>query len=128
MSKDAIQELQVKGEPSCFRCPIGFSAICFYAVCFCAVCLGSGGRQLLRRLDDERLVDVQHEERQEDGDEDASFHLRGDGIVTAGAERVASRQPPGAQPAPPQESVHLDGLGRVVGAGGQEAAGTPKIR
>ena len=49
-------------------------------------------------------------------------------IVARGAERVATSQPAGAQPATTQYSMPFDGFGRVVGARGQESARSAKIR
>ena len=40
---------------------------------------------------------------------------------TVAAQRVAPAQPPGAQPAAPDEAEPRDGLGRVVGTAGDEA-------
>ena len=65
----------------------------------------SAGGRLRRRLDEERLVDVQHQEtterwRGERGVPLLQSRVRRNRIVTAGAERMAARQPPAASQAP----------------------------
>ena len=82
---------------------------------------------------------VQHEEREKDGEKNASFHSTGparpdatsggwDGIVARGTQRVAAGQAPGGQPDAPHGAVTLDRLGSVVGARRQKPAGASKVR
>ena len=79
----------------------------------------------------ERLVAVQHHERQSDGEENALFHsvrpgrrhppsASGHGIEPTRPERMASRKPARRQPHTFDGAVDAHGLARVVRAGRQE--------
>jgi hypothetical protein len=67
--------------------------------------------RLRDRLDEQRLPDVQHQEREKDGEENASFHLERHWIVTRGAQRLTTDETPRRQPTAAQHAVARDGLG-----------------
>src|SRR3954469_17561453 len=84
-------------------------------------------RWLDRRFDDDGLPHVEHEEREEEGEENASFHLGRHWVVTRDTKRVTAHESPGGKPASARDAVAGDCLGSVVRAGRQEPAGTRKI-
>lgn len=53
--------------------------------------------------------------------------LQGHGIMASGAERMAAHEASGSQPAAANQTEPPDGLGRIVGARGQEAAGSSEM-
>ena len=80
------------------------------------------------RLDDQRLIAVQHDERQENCDENAAFHYypMRDRIVAGGAERVARASRRAASQPPRRRPWRSNRLGRVVGARRAETGRTPR--
>ena len=76
-----------------------------------------------------RLVGVQHQEREEDRDENAFFHLLAwHRVVASGAQRLAPHEPSKGEPAPPHRTVKEDGVSSVIGAGRNESAGAGEVR
>ena len=90
------------------------------------------GRCRIRRGWKQQLIAVQHDERQDDGEQDAAFHLRSlnrrDGIEPRLSERMAPANPPNRQPGATNRPVGGDGLDGVGGARRHESTGAAKKR
>jgi hypothetical protein len=87
---------------------------------------GCAGRWLGRWFDEQRLPDVQDQERQKDGQEDAAFHLQRHRVVPCGAQGMTANQSARREPTSPENAVPRDGHGGVIRAGRQKAARATK--
>ncbi len=84
---------------------------------------GRGGRSRCRfwdRFDEQRLPRVQNDKRQENREENSSFHLERHRIVPGRAERVTTDETAYRQPATLDDAVTAHRLGGIVRACGQE--------